>query len=188
MLRNFKNELTIRESNPEAMSLARMFGWIASISRLSTTGSWRQSFLGRSGSSTLLGSKVTSESFLGIGKFMMFSICHCWNRTSQGKRGSFQCQSFSWATIRSTRWKLSKTVQSMQKSQNQGIYQVFTIWFHWKDIEKKKTSGSQPQPSSILESLSARSIKTILTSRQWLFLLSIAYHQWLDQQPSPLSL
>ena len=49
------------------------------------------------------------------GEFMMLSMCHCWSRTPQGRDGSSQCQNLSRATKRSTRWKLSETVQSIPR-------------------------------------------------------------------------
>ena len=79
--RNFRNELTIRESNLGATPIARKFGWTANISRPNAIESWRQSSLDRSGYFILLGSKRTSWSFLKTGEFLMFSMCHCWNRT-----------------------------------------------------------------------------------------------------------
>ena len=76
----------------------------------------------------------------------------------------------------------------MQESQSQAIYQVSTIWSHGKDIRRKKIPESQPQQSNTLESSSARSTRTTLTSRQWLLLQSIPDHQWLNQQSSSPSL
>ena len=76
----------------------------------------------------------------------------------------------------------------MRESQNQVIYQVSTIWSHGKDIQRKRIPGSQLQPSSTSESSSARSTRTILTSRPRLLLLSTPHHRWLDRQSSRLDL
>ena len=119
---------------------------------------------------------------------MMFSMCHCWSRTSQERGGSSQYQSSSRATTRNTRWKQFETAQSMQKSQNWATYQASTIWCLGKGIQKKKIPGSQPQRSSILGSSSAHSTRTTLTSRRRLLLQSTPHHQWLGQQSSPLNL
>ena len=76
----------------------------------------------------------------------------------------------------------------MQESQNRVIYQVSTIWFHGKDIQRKRIPGSQFQRSSTSESSSARSTRTILTSRPRLLLLSTPHPRWLDRQSSRLDL
>ena len=88
----------------------------------------------------------------------------------------------------STKWRQFGTVRSMRESQNQVIYQVSTIWSHGKDIQRKRIPGSQLQPSSTSESSSARSTRTILTSRPRLLLLSTPHHRWLDRQSSRLYL
>ena len=79
-------------------------------------------------------------------------------------------------TAGSTKWRQFGTIQFMRESQNWAIYQAFTIWFHGRDIQRKRIPGSQPQRSSTLESLSARFTKTILTSQQQLLLLSTPCH------------
>ena len=120
---------------------------------------------------------------------MMFSICHCWNRTPQGRGGCMRRRNWTPVTIAGNmRWKQFGTARSMQESQNQVIYQVSTIWSHGKDIQRKKIPGSQPQRSSTLESSLARSTRTILTSRQRPLLQSTPHHRWLGQQSSPPSL
>ena len=82
-------------------------------------------------------------------------------------------------------------VRSMQKSQNQVIYQISTIWSHRKNIQRKRIPGCQLWWFNISKNLSARSIGIILTSQLWLLLLSTSYHWWLNQesdwQSSPLS-
>ena len=80
-----------------------------------------------------------------------------------------------------TRWKQFGTVWSMQESQNRVTYQASTTWCLEKSIQRKKIPRSQPQRSSTLESSSARSTRTILTSRRQLLLQSTPHHQWLDQ-------
>ena len=120
---------------------------------------------------------------------MMFSIHHCWNRTSQGRSGWMRARR-KWTPATKTeniKWKQFGTARSMQKSQNQVTYQASTIWCLEKGIQKKKIPGSQPQRSSTLENLSTHSTKTILTSQQQLFFLLTLHHRWLDQQPSPPS-
>ena len=88
----------------------------------------------------------------------------------------------------STKWRQFKTVRFMRGSQNQVIYQIFIIWSHGKDIQRKRIPGGQLQQSNNLKSLSARSTRIILTSQSRLFLLSTPYHRWLDRQSSPWSL
>ena len=39
-------------------------------------------------------------------------------------------------------WKQFETVQSMQESQNQAIYQASTIWFYGKDTWRKRIPES----------------------------------------------
>ena len=92
------------------------------------------------------------------------------------------------ATKENTRWKQFGTTRSMQESQNQVIYQVSTIWFHRKDIRKKKIPRSQLQQSNTLESSSACSTRTTLISQRRLLLQSIPHHRQLDQQSSQPSL
>ena len=123
----------------------------------------------------------------------MFSTCHCWNRTPPG-RGGWTKKSDKWSSMPatmiagSTKWRQFGTARSMQESQNQVIYQVSTIWSHGKDIQKKRIPGSQLQRSSTSESSSARSTRTILTSRPRLLLLSTPHHRWLDRRSSRRSL
>ena len=118
----------------------------------------------------------------------MFSMCHCWNRTPQGRGGCMRRRNWTPVTIAgNTRWKQFGTARSMRESQNQVTYQASTIWCLGKGIQRKRIPGSQPQQSSTLESSSARSTRTILTSRQRLLLPSTPHHQWLDQQPGPPS-
>ena len=145
----------------------------------------------RSECSILSGNKYTSWSFPKNGKFMMFSMCHCWSRTLQGRdKWTRTRRNWTPATmiVGNTRWKQFGTARSMQESQNQVTYQVSTIWCLGKGIQKKKIPGSQPQRSSTLESPSACSTRIILTSRQQLLLPSTPHHRWLDQQPGPPSL
>ena len=99
----------------------------------------------------------------------------------------------------STRWKQFVTARSMQESQRV-IYQGYTIGFLGKVIQKKKIPKSLHRPFSILGSSSARSIRTILTSRQRPLKLSTLHHRWpgqpsgqrlqneseVDQQPNQL--
>ena len=116
---------------------------------------------------------------------MMFSICHCWSRTPQG-RGGWTRTRRNWTPATriagNTKWRQFGTARSMQESQNQVIYQVSTIWSHGKDIQKKRIPGSQPQRSSTSESSSARSARITLTSQPRLLLLSTPHHQRLDRQ------
>ena len=121
---------------------------------------------------------------------MTFSMCHCWNKTPQG-RGKWMMRTWSWTPSTKTRnikWRQFGIARSMQESQNWVIYQVSTIWFHGKDIRKKRIPGNQPQQSNTSESLSAHSTRIILISRPRLFRLLTLHHRWLDQQPSPRSL
>ena len=119
----------------------------------------------------------------------MFSMCHCWNKTPQGRGGCMRRRNWTPVTIAgNTRWKQFGTARSMRESQNQVIYQVSTIWSHGKDIQRKKIPGSQPQRSNTSESSSTRSTRIILTSRPRLLWLLTLYHRWLDQQSSPRSL
>ena len=122
---------------------------------------------------------------------MMFSMCHCWSRTPQG-RGGWTRTRRNWTPATriagNTKWRQFGTARSMQESQNQVIYQVSTIWSHGKDIQKKRIPGSQLQRSSTSESSSARSTRTILTSRPRLLLLSTPHHRWLDRRSSRRSL
>ena len=114
---------------------------------------------------------------------MILSMCHCWSRTLQG-RGGWMTTRRNWTPATmiagNTKWRQFGTARSMQESQNQVIYQVSTIWSHGKDIQKKRIPGSQLQRSSTLESSSARSTKTTLTSRRQHLLQSIPHHRWLD--------
>ena len=124
---------------------------------------------------------------------MMFSTCHCWSRTPP-ERGGWMKKSDKWSLTQvtmkagSTKWRQFGTTRSMQESQNQVTYQVSTTWSHRKDIQRKRIPWSQVQPSSTFESSSARSTRTILTSRPRLLLLSTPRHRWLDRQSRPLSL
>ena len=123
----------------------------------------------------------------------MFSTCHCWSRILP-RRGGWMKKSDKWSLTqvsmkaRSTKWRQFGTARSMRESQNQVIYQVSTIWSHGKDIQRKRIPGSQLQPSSTSKSSSARSTRTILTSRPRLLLLLTPHHQWLDRQSSQLGL
>ena len=118
---------------------------------------------------------------------MMFSTCHCWNKTPPGRSGWIK-KSDKWSSMpatiiaRSTKWRQFETARSMRESQNQVIYQVSTIWSHKKDIQKKRIPGSQLQRSSTSESSSARSTRIILTSQPRLLLLSTPHHRRLDRQ------
>ena len=87
-----------------------------------------------------------------------------------------------------TRWKQFGTARSMRESQNRVTYQASTTWCLGKGIQRKRIPGSQPQQSSTLESSSACSTRTILTSQQRLLLPLTPHHRWLDQQPGPPSL
>ena len=95
---------------------------------------------------------------------MMFSICHCWNKTPQEKGGSSHYQGLSRAITKNTKWKQFGTARSMQENQNQVIYQVSTIWSHGKDILKKKILGSWPWQYNTFRSCSASSTMKISTS------------------------
>ena len=123
----------------------------------------------------------------------MFSTCHYWSKTPPG-RGGWMKKSDKWSSIQVTvkagsmKWRQFGTVRSMQKSQNQVIYQVSIIWSHGKDNQRKRIPGNQLQPSSTSESSSARSTKTILTSRPRLLLLSTPHPRWLDRHSSRLDL
>ena len=55
--KNIRNEPTTRPQSREATPPTIKFGWIANTSRPNKTGSWKQSFLDRSESYILLGSK-----------------------------------------------------------------------------------------------------------------------------------
>ena len=117
----------------------------------------------------------------------MFSMCHCWNRTPQGRGGCMRRTWRNWTPVTiagNTRWKQFGTARSMRESQNRANYQASTIWCLEKGTQKKRIPGNQPQRSSTLGSSSARSTKTILTSRQRLLLPSTPRHRWLGQQPS----
>ena len=124
---------------------------------------------------------------------MIFSTCHCWCRIPPG-RGGWMKKSDKWSSTQvtmeagSTKWRQFGTARSMQESQNQVTYQGSIIWSHEKDIQRKRIPGSQLQRSSISESSSARSTRTILTSRPRLLLLLTPHYRWPDRQSSPLSL
>ena len=122
----------------------------------------------------------------------MFSMCHCWNRTPQGRGGCMRTTWRNWTPetmiAGNTRWKQFGTARSMRESQNRVIYQASTTWCLGKGTQRKRIPRSQPQRSSILESLSACSTRTTLTSRRQLLLQSIPHHRWLGQQSSPPSL
>ena len=87
----------------------------------------------------------------------------------------------------STNWRQFGTARSMQESQNQVIYQVSTICSHGKDTQRKRILESQLQRSGTSESSLARFIKTILTNRPRLLLLSTPRYWWLDWQSRLLS-
>ena len=147
-------------------------------------GSWRQSSLDRSESSILSENKHTNWSFPRSGESIMFSMCHCWNKTPQGRGGYIRRTRRNWTLVTiagNTRWKQFGTARSIRESQNRAIYQVSTIWFHGRNIQRKKIPGSQPQRSSILESISAHSSRTTLISRWQHLLQSTLHHRWLDQ-------
>ena len=113
----------------------------------------------------------------------MFSMCHCWNRTPQGRGGCMRRTRRNWTPVTiagNTRWKQFGIARSMQESQNRVTYQASTTWCLGKNIQRKRIPGSQPQRSSTLESLLACSTRTTLTSWQRLLLQSIPHHQWLD--------
>ena len=121
---------------------------------------------------------------------MTFSMCHCWSRTSSGRRRWIRTQRNQTPVTMSavsTRWRQFVTARSMQESQRV-IYQGSTIWVLGKVIQKKKIPGSLIQRSNTLGNLSARSTKTILTSQQQPLWPSILHHRWLgqlsSQQPS----
>ena len=110
-------------------------------------------------------------------------MCHCWSRIPQGRGGSSQCQSLSGATTRSTRWKLSETVQSMPRKQTD-TFQGYTIWLHGRVTRKKRTPGNLPWLSCTSGRWSAPFTRTTRRSRQrhqhpWTLL-----HPWPSQQPS----
>ena len=77
----------------------------------------------------------------------MFFTYHCWSRTPP-RRGKWMKKSDKWSLmqvtmkVESIKWRQFGTARSMQKSQNQVIYQVSTIWSHEKGIQKKKIPGS----------------------------------------------
>ena len=191
MPKNFKNEPTTKALSLKAMPLMIKFGWTANISRLNVTASWRQSSLGRSGYSILLGSEHTSWSFLGSREFMIFSTCHCWSKILLG-RGRWIKKSDKWRSIPATmmagntKWRQFGTVRFRQESQKV-IYQDYTIWYLGKDIRKKKIPRNQLQQSSISKGSSARFRKIILISQLQFFLLLTLHHWWLDWQSSSLS-
>lgn len=85
------------------------------------------------------------------------------------------------AKIKSTMQKLSKILQSMQKSQNEDIYQSFTTWSLGRAIQKKRISENKPQQCSTLGSSLAYFIKTSLTSQQQSFHQLTPLHQWPGQ-------
>ena len=117
----------------------------------------------------------------------MFSICHCWSRTPQG-RGGWTRTRRNWTPATmiagNTSWKQFGTARSMRENQNRVIYQASTTWCLGKGTRRKRIPGSQPQRSSTLESSSARSTRTTLTSRRRLLLQSTPHHRW----PSPPNL
>ena len=123
---------------------------------------------------------------------MTFFTCHCWSMTPPGRGGWIRTQR-NWTPARiavSTRWRQFVTALSMRESQ-QVIYQDSTIWFLGKVIQKKKIPGSLTQRSNTLGSSSARSTRTILTSRQRSLRPSTLHHRWpgqpSSQQPSQRS-
>ena len=131
-----------------------------------------------------VGKQAYKLELLRSGESMMFSMCHYWNKTLQGRGGYMRRTRRNWTPViiaRNTRWKQFGTARSMQKSQNRVTYQAFTTWCFGKGIQKKKIPGSQPQRFSTLESSSACSIRTTLTSRRRLLLQSTPHHRWLDQ-------
>ena len=121
-----------------------------------------------------------------------FSTCHCWSRTPPGRGGWMRTTRRNWTPVTmiavSMRWRQFVTARSMRESQNQVIYQVSTIWFLGKVIQKKKIPGSLHRPFSTLGSSSARSTKIIRTSRQRPLRPSTLHHRWpgqpSSQQPS----
>ena len=158
------------------------FSWIANTSQPNETKNWKPNSLGRSVFYTLWANKLTSSSYQGSEKCMMFSTCHCWSRTPPG-RGGWMKKRWNWTTVimKSTKWRLFATARSMRESQ-QAIYRGSTIWYLGKGIRKKKIPGSLHQPFSTLGSSSAHSIRIILRSRQQLLRPSIPHHQWPGQQ------
>ena len=108
----------------------------------------------------------------------MFSMCHCWSRIPQGKSGSSQFQSLIRVMTRSTRWKLSKTVQSMPKKQTD-TFQGYTIWVHGRVIWKKRTPGNLFRLLCISGRWSAPFTKTTRRSRKR------HQHSWTPLRPWP---
>ena len=123
----------------------------------------------------------------------MFSTCYCWSRTPP-REGGWMKKSDKWSSTQVTmkagsrKWRQFGTARSIRESQNRVIYQVSIIWSYEKDIQRKRIPRNQLQWSSTSESSSACSIKTILTSRPRLLLLSTPHHRWLDRQSSRLDL
>ena len=118
----------------------------------------------------------------------MFSMCHCWSRTSPG-RGGWMKKSDKWSSMQvtmagSTKWRQFRTARSMQESQNQVIYQASTIWFHGKDIRRKRILGSRPWRYNTFGScLASSTTRTPTSRRQYPFPL-IPLHPWQNQQSS----
>ena len=108
----------------------------------------------------------------------MFSICYCWSKTSQERGESSQCQSSSWATTRSTRWKLSETVQSMPREQTD-TFQGYTIWLHGRVTWKKRTPGNLPRLSCTSGRWSAPFTRTTQRNQQQ------HQHPWTPLRPWP---
>ena len=162
-----RSELMIKEWNFEAMYQVRSCSSIASILRRKRIGNSKSNFSGFSKYSNQLGSNYTSCNYQRSGKSIMYSICHYYNRALQrgGREKSLQkCQSLSQVMTRSTRWKLSKTMQSMLNKQ-MDTYQGYIIWLHERVTWKKRIPENFSWQSYTSERWSSPSTKTIWRSQ-----------------------